>query len=63
MVKDAFREWSRDCICPPGLPVCRCRGAALGKTLTRKPVMAAEEEVEENSRARSARLRAWKKAV
>jgi 16S rRNA (cytosine1402-N4)-methyltransferase len=63
IVKDAFREWSRDCICPPELPVCRCRGAALGRTLTRKPVMAGEDEVAENTRARSARLRAWKKAV
>ena len=63
IVKDAFREWSRDCVCPPELPVCRCRGAALGRTLTRKPVMAGEEEVAENTRSRSARLRAWKKAV
>ena len=62
IVKDAFREWSRECVCPPGLPVCRCRGSALGTALTRKPVMASPAEVELNSRARSARLRAWRKA-
>ena len=37
-VKNAFREWSRACICPPELPVCQCRGVPLGETLTRKPV-------------------------
>jgi 16S rRNA (cytosine1402-N4)-methyltransferase len=63
MVKHAFREWSRDCICPPDFPVCRCRGVALGETLTRRPVTAGAEEVARNPRARSARLRAWRKAA
>ncbi len=62
-VKNAFREWSRDCICPPELPVCRCRGRALGETLTRRPARPSEQEVEGNPRARSARLRAWRKAA
>lgn len=61
-VKESFREWSKDCICPPELPVCRCRGAALGELLTRKAVQASEAEVAMNSRARSVRLRAWRKA-
>ncbi len=62
-VKDAFREWSRDCVCPPELPVCRCRGRALGGVMTRKPVVASAEEVAANPRARSAKLRAWRKAA
>jgi 16S rRNA (cytosine1402-N4)-methyltransferase len=63
LVKDSFREWSRECVCPPELPVCRCRGRALGETLTRKPVTPSEAESERNPRARSARLRAWRKAA
>jgi 16S rRNA (cytosine1402-N4)-methyltransferase len=62
VVKDHFREWSRQCVCPPALPVCRCRGVALGTMLTRKPVFAGEAEVSANPRARSARLRAWRRA-
>jgi len=61
LVKKAFREWSRECVCPPGLPVCHCRRGALGELLTRKPVMAGLDEVVVNPRSRSARLRAWRK--
>jgi 16S rRNA (cytosine1402-N4)-methyltransferase len=62
LVKVAFRDWSRTCVCPPALPVCRCRGRALGEVLTRKPVRPSGDEVARNPRARSARLRAWRKA-
>jgi 16S rRNA (cytosine1402-N4)-methyltransferase len=62
-VKEAFREWSRECVCPPDFPVCRCRGRALGELLTRKAVQASQEEAAANPRARSVRLRAWRKAA
>lgn len=62
-VKRAFAEWSRDCICPPGLPTCVCGGVALGALVNRKVVRPSETEVGENPRARSARLRSWRKAA
>lgn len=63
LVKESFREWGRSCVCPPSLPECRCRGRPLGEALTRRPLRASEPEVEANPRARSARLRAWRKAA
>ena len=63
LVKDAFRDWSADCRCPPGLPECRCLGTSLGRTLTRRPLRPSAEEVSRNPRARSARLRAWEKGA
>ena len=62
IVKHAFREWSRACICPPRQPVCTCRGRALGRVLTRKPVYPSPVEVTANPRARSARFRVFETA-
>ena len=63
IVKRRFREWSASCVCPPNVLVCQCRGRPLGRTLTRKPLRPSAREVSANRRARSARLRAWEKAV
>jgi 16S rRNA (cytosine1402-N4)-methyltransferase len=62
IVKHAFQEWARECVCPPELPVCRCRGRALGALEPRKPVRASDAEVQANPRARSATLRGFRTA-
>ena len=61
IVKNAFREWGRDCICPPRQPICTCRGRALGRVLTKKPVFPSSDEIASNPRARSAQFRAFEK--
>ena len=63
MVKRSFREWSVDCVCPPGLPVCACGQVPQGSPLFKKPRRPSPEETGSNPRARSAMLRAWRKAA
>lgn len=58
IVKEFFVEEARACKCPPKLPVCMCDGKARVKIVTRKPIIADSAELEENPRARSAKLRA-----
>ncbi len=58
LVKRSFREEATDCVCPREQVVCVCGHRARYRILTKKPVMAGEEEVAANSRSRSAKLRA-----
>ena len=58
MVKRRFASWQGRCTCPPGLPVCACGATALVRPITRKAVVGRPEEVAENPRAASAKLRA-----
>lgn len=58
IVKNFFREESRDCLCPPEFPVCRCGHKAQIRILTKKVIKPSWEEIKQNYRARSAKLRA-----
>lgn len=57
IVKNTYRELFTECICPPGFPICQCDKKREVKILTRKPIVASEEELERNKRSRSAKLR------
>ena len=52
LVKNKFRRWSTACTCPPEFPVCVCGGKAKAKLITRKPIEANTQELEENRRSR-----------
>lgn len=57
IVKNAFKYLEKDCICPPSSPICMCDKKKEIKILTRKPITASDEELKENKRSHSAKLR------
>lgn len=62
MVKAAFRKNENPCTCPPEFPVCVCGKVSKGKAVTRKPILPGKEELEQNSRSKSAKLRVFERA-
>lgn len=62
LVKSAFRKWENPCTCPSDFPVCVCGKVSLGKVITKKPILPSKEELEVNSRSKSAKLRIFEKA-
>ena len=63
IVKNVFKEYSTDCICPKELPVCVCNHKASIKLITKKPITADKQEQEENSRSTCAKLRIAEKII
>ena len=57
IVKSAFRKNENPCTCPPDFPVCVCGKKSKGSIITKKPILPSEEELEYNSRSKSAKLR------
>lgn len=61
IVKNAFRRNEKPCICPPEFPVCTCGRVSKGRVITRKPILPGKEELEQNRRSASAKLRIFER--
>lgn len=61
IVKNAFRKAENPCTCPKDFPICVCGKEPKGKQITRKPILPGEQELQENSRSKSAKLRIFEK--
>lgn len=61
IVKDFIRQESKDCICPPQFPICQCKHHKKLKIITKKPIIPKDNEIAENPRSRSAKLRVAEK--
>lgn len=63
IVKSSFRKNEDPCICPKNFPVCVCGNVSKGKVITKKPILPSEEELEHNSRSKSAKLRIFERGL
>ena len=63
IVKNIFKKNENPCTCPKNFPVCVCGNKSKGRVITRKPILPSEQELEENTRSRSAKLRVFEKTV
>jgi|SRR3989344_5585632 len=61
LVKRRFKEQARGCVCPPEFPLCRCGRTPRIRILTKKPLLPSEQEIRDNPRSRSAKLRGIEK--
>lgn len=61
IVKSAFRQNENPCTCPPEFPVCVCGKESKGRVITKKPILPSKQELEENSRSKSAKLRVFER--
>lgn len=61
IVKTIFKTSENPCICPPDFPVCVCGNVSKGRVITRRPILPTDEEMEKNSRSKSAKLRVFEK--
>jgi 16S rRNA (cytosine1402-N4)-methyltransferase len=63
IVKNIFRECEKPCTCPPSFPVCVCGKTSMGHVITGKPILPGDEELAQNPRSKSAKLRIFEKAA
>lgn len=63
IVKHTYEEMEGRCICPKNFPVCVCNFKSYGKIINKKPIISNEEELEDNARARSAKLRVFERKI
>lgn len=63
IVKNSFRDAENPCVCPPNFPVCVCGKKSKGKVISRKPILPSDEELEVNTRSKSAKLRVFERHI